>query len=77
MPCTDGGVPYEDFNQQERLDIATRLACAYCRELEIDELTIPSYATKWWKEHKKKDANKKAELKREFLRIKKELEDME
>lgn len=60
MPCSDALCDPEEERSyakevQRRLRITTRLACELCTFLEQADEDIPSYATKWWEQHKKED----------------------
>ncbi len=66
MPCYDP--PPEVYARESRqenialrskLNILTRLACTYCRELERNGRSIPKYAKNWWEAHKEFDATRK------------------
>lgn len=51
MPCMDYGPIYTDEHHQT----LTRLACDRCREIEARGGKVPSFAKKWWDEHKQRD----------------------
>ena len=60
MPCRVDNPPptvkyVENPQQKKDLEITTRLACRYCRKLELSQKPIPEWASEWWQKHKKRD----------------------
>jgi hypothetical protein len=60
MPCQSCGTPSDDREARERLDTITRLACEYCKSLERAGKVVPTWAEKWWRQHIKEDAARRA-----------------
>jgi len=70
MPCDGGGFIREgggfsrEYEQQARedLDIATRLACMYCRAVTYSNgrTAIPGWAKDWWERHQEIDKVREA-----------------
>ncbi len=78
MPCSDGGGSreeerrsYESMNaeKQAKLDNVTRLLCEVCEDLEDaqrgDLFSSIAGLKGWWTEHKRRDAEKAALMRRQ------------
>lgn len=65
MPCHDDGRGYPD-EKQEKLDLATRVACTAMRFIEQRTICLANgsfydnEALLWWQQHKKADADRTA-----------------
>lgn len=65
MPCHDDGRGYPD-KKQEKLDLATRVACTAMRFIEQRTTCLTNgafddnEALLWWQQHKKADADRAA-----------------
>ena len=59
MPCTDGGPSYDEYTKC-RLDEVTELLCLLCHAIEVtnNQSVFPKPVARWWKEHKKRDAER-------------------
>lgn len=70
MPC-HSEPSYKEIDREQRFrDITTRLACFYCRRLELAGIPIPDWAVEWWRYHKKQDAKEKREHDQQRLQAK-------
>ena len=72
MPCQsdyDEGTTVS-IDYVKSCHIATQLACRYCQQLEKANRGIPSWAARWWEEHKRADVRRREEEKEEIVRKK-------
>lgn len=66
MPCTSPDyTPDELAAERKARDIAERLACEFCRQLETLKLPVPRYACDWWGKHKSWDERRRREEQKE------------
>lgn len=72
MPCSYYLPGEEVAVLSKRLSKVTAIACALCKQIEMNGNQVPVVAEAWWKEHKEMDRQREAdEARREHRDTKK------